>query len=87
LSVNPSAVYISRRFGYAYPGNIRTFNDLVITNLNLQLKDRPLKNLTLNLGARDLFNSNYGYTQPYTSNHAPLPAPSREIFFKASYEF
>ena len=87
LSVNPSAIYVSRRYGYAAPGGIKAFNDMVIANVNLQLKDRPVKHLTLNLGVRDIFKSGYSYLQAYTGGHAPLPAPSRELFAKASYEF
>jgi len=87
FSVNPSAVYISRRYGYAYPGSIRAFKALAIANINFQLKDRPVADLTLSLGVRDIFDSGYSYMQPYASNHAPLPAPSREFFVKAGYEF
>lgn len=87
FSVNPSAIYVSRRYGYIDAAAPKTFGELVIANLNLQLKDRPLKRLTLDLGVRDIFNSGYSYIQPYDGGHAPLPAQSREIFFKAGYEF
>lgn len=87
LSVNPSAFYVSRRYGYAGTNNIKAFGETTVANVNLQLKDRPLERLTLNLGVRDLFNSGYSYIQPYDSGHAPLPAASREIFLKAAYEF
>lgn len=87
FSLNPSATYISRMFGYASPGSIKAFRETVIANLNLQLKDRPVKHLTLNLGVRDIFKSGYSYLQAYTGGHAPLPAPSRELFVKAAYEF
>jgi len=87
LSLNPSAIYLSRRYGYAGSNSIRPFGERVIADVNLQLKDRPLARLTLNLGVKDLFNANYNYLQPYDGGHAPLPASSREIFFKAAYEF
>ncbi|MGD9641427.1 MAG: TonB-dependent receptor plug domain-containing protein [Elusimicrobiales bacterium] len=87
LSVNPSAFYVSRRYGYAGANNIRAFGETAVANINLRLADRPLQGLTLNLGVRDIFNSGYSYIQPYDSGHAPLPAPSRELFIKAAYEF
>lgn len=86
LSLNPSAVYVSRRYGYG-GGGPRVYGERAVANLNLQLKDRPLERLTLNLGVRDIFNSNYAYIQPYDGGHAPLPSASRELFIKAAYEF
>ncbi|MDD2804455.1 MAG: TonB-dependent receptor [Elusimicrobiales bacterium] len=87
LSLNPSAVHVSKRYAYGGDGALKAFGERTTANLNLQLKDRPLKRLTLNLGVRDIFNSNYSYLQPYDGGHAPLPAPARELFLKAAYEF
>jgi len=87
LSVNPSAIYVSRRYAYDFPGDIRAFSGTTVANLNLLLKDRPLAGLSLSLGVRDIFNSGYRYLQAYTSGHAPLPAQSREVFLKTMYEF
>ena len=87
LSFNPGAIYISRRFGYVGAGDLKAFPETVMADFNLQLKDRPLKNLSLSLGVKDIFKSGYSYIQPYAGRHAPLPAPSREIFLKAAYDF
>jgi len=87
VSLNPSAVYIGRRYGYAGDGALKTFGERVVADLNLQLKDRPFNRLTLNLGVKDMFKSGYSYIQPYDGGHAPLPASSGEIFFKAVYDF
>ena len=88
LTFNPTAIYLSRRYGYAGDGTaVKAFGEQVITDLNFQLKDRLLRRLTLNLGVKDAFNSGYAYLQPYNGGHAPLPASSREIFLKAGYEF
>ena len=87
LSVNPAAVYQSRRFAYSGSGALKAFPEIVTADVNFQLKDRPLNNLTLNLGIKDIFKSGYSYLQPYAGGHAPLPAPSREIFLKAVYDF
>ena len=87
LSLNPSAVYVSRRYGYGSGGALKVFGERAVANLALQLRDRPLGGLTLSLGVRDLFNSGYSYLQPYAGGHAPLPAPARELFLKAAYDF
>ena len=88
ITFNPTAIYLSRRYGYAGDGaRITAFGEQVITDLNLQLKDRLLQRLTLNFGVKDVFRSGYAYVQPYDGGHARLPAPSREIFLKAGYDF
>lgn len=87
LSLNPAAVYVSKRYGYGGDGSLKVFGERVTTDLNMQLKDRPVGRLTLSLGVKDLFNSGYNYLQPYDGGHAPLPGPSRELFLKAAYEF
>lgn len=87
FSLNPSAAYVSKRFAYARDGSLKAFGERTVANLNLQLKDRLLPRLTLNAGVRDIFNSNYRYIQPFDGGHAPLPAPARELFVKAAYEF
>lgn len=88
LTFNPTAVYLSRRYGYSGDGTgVTAFGEQVITDLNFQLKDRLLRRLTLNLGIKDIFKSGYAHVQPYDGGHARLPASSREIFLKAGYEF
>lgn len=87
LSLNPSAVYVSRRYGYGAGGALKAYGEKVIAGLNLRLEDRMLRGLALNLGVRDIFESNYSYIQPYSGGHAPLPSPGRELFLKAAYAF
>jgi outer membrane cobalamin receptor len=87
LSLNPSAVYLSKRYGYSAAGTVRPYSERFIADLNLRLKDKPARGLTLDLGVKDIFKANYSYIQPYDGGHAPLPASSREIFMKAAYEF
>lgn len=90
LSANPSAIYYSRRYGSLGGGAYRAYGEQVTSDLNLLLRDRPVKRLTLSLGVKDIFKSGYRYVQPYYGGfeaHAPLPAASREFFFKAGYEF
>ena len=87
VSLNPSAVYTSKRYGYNAAGTVKAYGEKVDADLNLQLKDKLARGLTLNLGVKDIFKSNYSYIQPYDGGHTPLPASSREIFIKAGYDF
>ena len=87
LTASPSLIYLSKRYGYYASGATRSYSAVTLANLYFSMKDCLAKDLTLGLGVFDLFGSNYSYIQAYNSEHAPLPAPSREIFLKAAYEF
>jgi outer membrane cobalamin receptor len=87
LSVNPSGVYYADRRGYYAAGLRRRYNDLVVANLNLVLRNLLNGRLELNLGVFDIFNSGYAYLQPYDGGHAQLPGPSREFRTRLSYKF
>lgn len=87
LTASPSVIYLSKRYGYYAPGATRAYAAITQANFYLSMKDCLAKDLTLGLGVFDLFGSNYSYIQAYNSEHAPLPAASREIFLKAVYEF
>lgn len=87
LTLNPSAAYVSKRYGYYAAGAVKPFGERASADLNARLKGRPLPGLALTLGLRDVFNSAPAYIQPYDGGHAPLPAPGRELFLKAAYEF
>ncbi len=86
LSVNPTAIYNSKRYGYSR-GALKVFGERAVFGLNFLMKDRPAKGLALSLGVSDMFNAGYSYVQPYDGGHEALPAPSREVFAKAVYAF
>ena len=87
VSLNPSAVYVSKRYGYYTTGAVKAFSERVIVDANFRLNGTLLPRLALDIGVKDLFSSGYSYIQPYNGGHAPLPAASREFFLKAAYEF
>ena len=87
VSLNPSAVYVSKRYGYYATGAVKAFSERVVLDANFHLKDRFLPRLSLDIGIKDLLGSGDSYLQPYDGGHAPLPAASRELFLKAAYEF
>lgn len=86
LSVNPSAVYYTSRHGYV-SGAIKHYDNLLLANVNFQLKDLLGEKLELGLGVHNVFNSPYGYIQPYNGGHSALPGLSREVRARASYRF
>jgi outer membrane receptor protein involved in Fe transport len=87
FSVNPSAVYYAGRRGYYAAGRTRSFDDIMLANIYFSRKNLLSGRMELGLGVYDVFNSGYGYIQPYNGGHAPLPGPSREIRARASYRF
>lgn len=87
VSVNPSAVYYGGRRGYRPDGNAGPFEDLMVTSLNLSVKELAAGRLELGLAVHDIFNSGYSYLQPYNGGHAALPAQSREVRARLAYKF
>ncbi len=87
VSLNPAAVYVSKRYGYYSTGAVKAFSEKIVLDANFHLKDRFLPRLSLDIGVKDIFSSGYSYLQPYDGGHAALPAASREFFLKAAYEF
>ena len=86
LSVNPSAAYYTSRRGYL-SGVVKHYDPLLLANVNFQLKDLLDEKLELGLSVYNVFNSPYGFIQPYNGGHSELPGPSREVRARASYKF
>jgi outer membrane cobalamin receptor len=87
FSINPSAVWYSGRYGYHTYDRVRRYGDKLLANLWLSRGGLLGGRLEAGAGVYDIFDSGYGYLQPYDSGHAPLPAPSREIRARLSYKF
>lgn len=87
FSANPSAVYYAGRRGYYAAGLTRSYDDLLLANLNFSAKNLLGGRLEASLGVFDIFNSGYSYIQPYNGGHSPLPGPSREVRTRVSYKF
>lgn len=86
LSVNPSAAYYTSRHGYV-SGVMKHYDNLLLANVNFRLKDLLSERLELDLGVYNVFNTPYGYIQPYNGGHSELPGLSREVRARASYKF
>ena len=90
--INPSVIYEGERYGYVSVDSIGNsvigkFKPLVMANLMITCNDLFIKGLSLGVGVYDIFDEKVIYIQPYNSNHAPLPGPSRELLLKLSYSF
>lgn len=90
FSINPSVSYRGERYGYTSidtlgNGVIEKFSPMVLANIFLRYEDLFIKGLDLGVGVYDIFDQRVKYIQPYNSNHAPLPGPSREFIVKLSY--
>jgi outer membrane receptor for ferrienterochelin and colicin len=92
LNINPSVSYRGERYAYTSidtSGNavIEKLDPLILANFLVTYNDLFIKGLSLGVGVYDIFDQKITYIQPYNSNHAPLPGPSREILVKLSYAF
>ncbi len=91
LSINPSAVYQSKKFGYkqVLPGEelqIVEFEPVLLANCYISFKD-ILKGFDIGIGVYDILNAKYAYVQPYRGTHSPYSGSSREYFVKLTYNF
>ncbi|HBE88711.1 MAG TPA: hypothetical protein DDW67_06180 [Elusimicrobia bacterium] len=87
LTLAPSLIYLSRRYGYYAAGAVKAYNETLQANVYLHMRDAFTPGLDLGLGVYDAFGAGYSYIQSYDGGHAPLPAGSREIMLKAAYAF
>ncbi|MFH1319591.1 MAG: hypothetical protein ABII90_02930 [Bacteroidota bacterium] len=92
MSLNPSILYFSERYGYYKNdenGNplMKKFDSVIPMNINFNYQDIFGKDTNVSIGVYNIFDTEHNFIQPYNSGHAPLPGPSREFVFKLSYKF
>lgn len=92
LNINPFISYRGERYAYTSVdtsgnGVIEKLDPLILANLMITYNDLFIKGLSFGVGVYDIFDQRISYIQPYNSNHAPLPGPSRELLVKLSYAF
>ncbi len=93
ISINPSATFLSERFGYAGDdanGNatFQRFSPILLVNAFLQWRNiASVQGLDVGIGMYDIFGANYTFIQPYTAGNQPLPGASREFVLRAAYTF
>jgi outer membrane cobalamin receptor len=91
LSVTPTAIFLSPRYGYTtydVDGNALALGqkgpDLYL-NLFATWKNLLAKGLELGAGVYDLLGRGESYPQPYSGGHPPLPGPGREFLLRLSF--
>ena len=94
LSLEPSYVFLSKRYGYGPSSTppapqLTEFDPVSLVNVQLRYRDLFYKGLSASLGVYNLLNENAVLIQPYfdplgTSN-APIPGDSREFILRLSY--
>ena len=93
LSLNPSAIWTSPRYGYDYdstvlanPGDpqksLQKFNSELTLNVFMNYK---AGSFTWGAGVFDVLNIQHQYIQPYDGGGAPLPGPGRMLYLKLTY--
>jgi outer membrane receptor for ferrienterochelin and colicin len=65
---------------------LEKFDPELILNANLMYRNLLTKGLFVQVGARNLTNSEIWYIQPYDNWHAPIPGSSAEVFLKIGYD-
>jgi outer membrane receptor for ferrienterochelin and colicin len=95
FSINPSAIYGSKRYGYTYimvnsEGNdipqISKLKGYVLANLFLNYRNFLTEGLNAGIGVYDIFNQHPAIPQAYNGDYAPIPGRSREYILKLSYQ-
>lgn len=84
LSLGGSVVVLGQRYGITSAET--EIPTTVLGSLFLNRENFLTPNLSLGVGVFNLFDSNYFYIQPYTGGSAPIPATSRELMLRATYQ-
>ncbi len=94
LSLNPSAIWTSPRYGYNYdpsvvvanPGdaqvNVQKFNAELTLNIFMSYQTGPF---ALGAGVFDALDTRHQYIQAYDGGGAPLPGPGRMLYVKLTF--
>ncbi len=90
LSINPSVIFLSRRFGnLSVDENDEPVVDEVppalVLNLFVMYDNAFTPGLSIGAGVHDLLDQGPVLIQPYYGWHAPLPGASREFQLRVSY--
>jgi len=94
LSVNPSAMIYSGRWGYLTgdpnnPGQglLGQTSAGALLNVMVRYRDLGVQGLDVGVGIYNLLDDPYAFIQAYNAGHAPTPAPSRDFLAQATYRF
>ena len=86
FSFNHNLTFFSNRFGYSGT-ELKHYGSDWIYNAYFRYQNMPIKGAEMGLGLYDAFNERYQYVQQYNGGHPALPAASRELMLRFSYQF
>jgi hypothetical protein len=88
LSVNPTVVLLSERFGWlgAQDFSVEREPPVALVHVSVLYRDL-LPGLDARVGVYNLLDVNQRFLQPYDGGHAPLPAGSREVMVSVAQRF
>lgn len=91
-SVSPSLVVLSERFGFLGVEGVAVGRSppVALANLAVRYEDLLTDGLDVTLSVHNALDQDFRYIQPYGgkgSDHAPVPAPSREVMAQVTYRF
>lgn len=101
ISINPSVSLFGERYGYisgtitgfdennvpAIENILKRFAPKVLFNINIKTDDLFLDGLQMDLGIKNIFNSDFEYIQPFPGYVAPVPANNSSLILRLYYEF
>lgn len=98
ISINPSFTFYGTRYGYATGkfetvdkkiitvNVIKEFNPVVVCDVNFRTDDLFMKGMQLDLGIKNIFNSEFEYIQAFKGFAPPILANSTAIVLRMYYE-
>jgi len=87
-SANLTATYLSKRYAMNSVQGIQYTEDpLLLLNVFLNFRQVISSRLSFGAGVYNLLGAKYSFIQPYRSDNAPLPGPSREFILKMTYQY
>lgn len=101
ISINPSLSLFGERYGYiggiikevdendvpVIEHLLKRFPAKLLLNINIKTDDLFLDGLQMDLGFRNIFNSDFEYIQPFPGFVAPIPANNSSLTLRLYYEF
>lgn len=97
LFVNPSVIYLGKRYGYDVKNppdtengetDLRTFAPTKLVNVYFDWKNFGIENLNAGIGFYNILNEDYQFIEPYRAAdgaHTPIPGLSREVVIDLGY--
>lgn len=86
LSVNPTVILLSERYGWLGAADfaVERSPPVALVHVSLLYED-ILPGFDARLGVYNLLDADYRYIQPYDGGHMPVPAQSREVLLSLTY--